>query len=74
MEPDVVLDAILAEIALQTGNVLGQGVGNDGLFQLVKVLVDVSVAVDLGKLLGAGDDVRALVALLGQRAGVLTLV
>ena len=74
MEPDVVLDAILAEIALQTGNVLGQGVGNDGLFQLVKVLVDVSVAVDLGKLLGAGDDVRALVALLGQRAGVLALV
>ncbi len=43
-------------------------------FQLVKVLVDVSVAVDLGKLLGAGDDVRALVALLGQRAGFLALV
>ena len=74
VEPDVVLDAILAEIALQTRDVLGQGVGNDGLFQLVKVLVDVSVAVDLGKLLGAGDDVRALVALLGQRAGVLALV
>ena len=74
MEPDVVLDAVLAQIALEAGDVLGQGVGGDGLFQLLKVGVGVAVAVDGSKLLGALDDVGALVALLGQGAGLLTLV
>ena len=74
MEPDIVLDAVLAEVALQTGDVLGQGIGHNGFFQLVKVLADVGVAVDGGKLLGAGDDIRTLVALLGQGAGALALV
>ena len=74
MEPDIVLDAVLAEVALQTGDVLGQGIGHDGLLQLVKVLFHIGIAMHFGKLLRAGDDVRALIALLGQGAGVLALV
>ena len=74
MEPDIILDAVLAQVALQSGDVLGQGVRHNGLLQLLEVSVDIGVAVHLGKLLGALDDVGALVALGGQRTGLLALV
>ena len=34
VEPDIVVDAVLAQIALQGGNVLGQGVGHQCVLQL----------------------------------------
>ncbi len=51
MEPDIVLDAVLAQIALQAGDVLGQSIGHNGLLQLVKVLFHIGIAVHFGKLL-----------------------
>ena len=74
MEPDIVLDAVLAQIALKPGNVLGQGVGGDGFLQLLKIGVDIAVAVDGGKLPGTLDDVGALVARPRAGAGLLALV
>ena len=74
VEPDVVLDAVLAQVALQTFDVLGQSIGHNGFFQLLKVGIHIGIAVHRGKFLGALDDVGALVAFGGQRAGLLALV
>ena len=59
MEPDIIGDAVLAQVALQPGNVLGQGIGNQGIFQLFKVLIDIGIAVNFGKLFGASNNVSA---------------
>ena len=74
MEPHVVLDAVFAQVALQPGDVLGQRVGDDRLFQFLKTGVHVSVAVRFGKFPGALHDVGALVALGGQGAGFFAFV
>jgi len=85
VEPDIVVDAVLAEVALQGSDVLGQGVGHQSVLQggkgfalkqsfLVHTLAggNVLVAVQLGKLTGQHLDVAALIALLGQGIGLLT--
>ena len=36
VEPDIIIDTILAQVALQAGNVLGQGVGNGASFSSSK--------------------------------------
>ena len=87
MEPDVVVDAVLAEVALEGSDVLGQGVGHEGVLEggeglafkeglLVHPLAgsDVLVTVLLGKLTGQNLDVTALIALGGQGIGLLAAV
>src|SRR5699024_1365030 len=61
MEPDVVFDAVFAEIALQTGNVFGQSKIGDCLFQRFEIAVNISVAVLRRKVFGVLDNVGALV-------------
>ena len=65
VEPDIVINAVLAEVALQCGDVLGQGIGHQCVLQGGKGLAleqsflaqpgaggNVLVAVQLGKLTG----------------------
>ena len=83
MEPHIVVDAVLAQIALEGSNVLGQSVGHQCVLQGGKSLAleqsllvhplasgNVLVAVQLGKLTGQHLDVAALIALGGQRIGL----
>ena len=74
VEPDIIGDAVLAQVALQPGNVLGQGIGNQGIFQLFKVLIEIGIAVNFGKLFGASDNVSALVAFFRQGNGFFAFV
>ena len=71
MEPDIVFDAVFAEIALQAGNVFGQSKIGDCLFQRFEIAVNISVAVLGRKVFGVLDNVGALVAFGRQRAGFL---
>ena len=70
VEPDIVVDAILAQVALQGGDVFGQGVGNEGVLQSCESLTleegllvhafaggNVFVAVQLSELTGQHLDV-----------------
>ena len=72
LKPYIVGDAVLAQILLHVGDVDGQGKIDQGLAALGLVHVQVLVTVLFGEGLGAVDDVRALVALLGQGAGLFT--
>ena len=74
VEPHVVPDAVLAQVALQPLDVFGQGKGGDVLFELLKIAVHIGVAVFGGKILRVFHNVRALVTFLRQRAGVLALI
>jgi len=84
VEPDIVIDAVLAQVALEGGNVLGQGIihqsvlqglkgfaGKEGLFVQPRAGCNVLVAVDLSKLTGQHLDVAALIAFSGQGIGFL---
>ena len=87
MEPDIVVDAVLAQVALEGGDVLGQGVGNEGVLQSCESLAleegllvhafaggNVFVAVQLSELTGQHLDVAALIALGGQGISLLAAV
>ena len=84
VEPDIVIDAVLAEVALEGSNVLGQGVVHEGVLQGLEGFAGeqllfahplagghIGVAVDLGELTGQYLDVAALIALGGQGIGLL---
>ena len=84
MEPHIIVDAVLAQVALEGGDVLGQGIGHQSVLQLCESIAgkqglfvhtlaggNVLVAVDLGELPGQHLDVAALIALGGQRIGFL---
>ena len=84
VEPDIVVDAVLAEVAFQGSDVLGQGVGHQCVLQSGKGLAlkqsflvhtlaggNVLVTVQFGELTGQHPDVAALIALLGQGIGFL---
>ena len=84
VEPDVVINAVLAEVAFQSSNVLGQGIGHQCVLEggkglaleqsfLVHTLAggNVLVAVQLSELTGQHLDIAALIALLGQGIGLL---
>src|SRR5699024_5377163 len=86
-EPYVVLDAVFAQVLLEGGDVLGQGVAHQGVLQggkgfaLIQGLVlqaaagqGVLVPLPGGELQGQQGDVPALVALLGQGIGRLVVV
>ena len=84
VEPDIVVDAVLAQVALEGRDVLGQCVihegvlqglerfaGKQGLFVHALAGGHVAVAVQVGKFPGQHLDVAALVALSGQGIGFL---
>ena len=87
MEPHIIVDAVLAQVALEGGDVLGQGIGHQSVLQLCESIAgkqglfvhtlaggNVLVAVDLGELPGQHLDVAALIALGGQRIGFLAAI
>ena len=74
MEPVVVLHPVAQQVVVEALDILGQGVADEGGFALLAGDGHVLVPVKLRKALGVGDDVGALVAVLGEGHGLLALV
>ena len=74
LKPVVVLHPVPGQVVVKALDVLGQGVGHQGGPALLAGGFHILVAVFLGKALGVGDDVLALVAVLGEGHGLLALV
>ena len=72
-EPDIVADAVAAEIPLQGGDVLRQRVGHQRVAALLLRGGDIAVAVKRGKGLGVVDDIQPLIAVLRQGVAFLAL-
>ena len=72
-EPHIVGDAVLCQIPLQTGDVLGQAVVDQGLLAGLLVGVHILVTLDGGEFAGQNLDVLALIAVLREGHGLLAL-
>ena len=73
-EPVVVLHPVAGQVIVEALDILGQGVGHQGSPALFLTGLYILVPVFLGEVFGVGNDVLALVAVLGEGHGLLALV